>query len=107
VKNILGGRPLTSYHMALISFLITILHSFFFLIPWNWQSELFVLGYLIELLLFDDFFWFVLNPNFRLKKFKKEEIWWHKKWIGPVPDFYVYSFIICAIFFYLGSAGIS
>jgi len=107
VKNIMGGRPLTSYHLSLISLLIMILHSSFFLITWNWQLELFVLGLLLELLLFDDFFWFVLNPDFRLKKFKKEEIWWHKKWIGPVPDFYIYSAIVCAIFFYLGSTGIS
>jgi hypothetical protein len=107
VKNIMGGRPLTSYHISLISLLTMILHSSFFLILWNWQSELFVLGLLLELLLFDDFFWFAINPHFGLKKFKKEEIWWHKHWIGPVPDFYIYLVIICAIFFYLGYAGIS
>jgi len=107
VNNILGGRPLTSYHIALISFLFVMLRSYLFLIPWNWQSELFILGLLLELLLFDDFFWFVLNPDFRLKKFRKGKIWWHKKWIGPVPDLYVYSAIVCAIFFFLGYPGIS
>jgi hypothetical protein len=91
----------------LILFLFAMLHSFFFAINWSWQSELFILGLLLELLLFDDFFWFAINPHFGLKKFKKGEIWWHKHWIGPVPDFYIYLVIVCAIFFSLGYPAIS
>jgi hypothetical protein len=107
VEKIWGGRPLTSYHIALILFLFAMLHSFFFAIPWNLQSELFILGLQLELLLFDDFFWFAINPHFGLKKFKKGEIWWHKHWIGPVPDLYIYLIPVCAIFLYFGYAGIS
>lgn len=107
VKIILGGRPLTGYHLAIFLFLMAVFHFVFFLIPWNFQAELFILGLLLELILLGDFFWFVLNPHFGLKKFKKDEIWWHKKWLGPVPSLYIYLAIAATILIYLGFPGIS
>jgi hypothetical protein len=107
VEKILGGRPLTTYHIALGLFSFMTLHLIFFLIDWNFQAELFAIGLLLELFVFDDFFWFLINPHFGLKKFKKEEIWWHKQWIGPVPSFYIYFAIVAIILFYLGYPGMS
>jgi hypothetical protein len=107
VEKILGGRSLTSYHIALFIFASLMIHLPFFLISWNFRAELVILGLLLELFLFDDFFWFLINPNFGLKKFTKSEVRWHKKWIGPVPEFYIYFTITAAIFFYFGYAGIS
>jgi len=53
-----------------------------------WRIELFVLGLFIIFLVLEDFLWFVLNPHYSLKKFKRGQVWWHPKWFLGVPSFY-------------------
>ena len=35
----------------------------------------------------EDVAWFILNPYYTLKKYTKEDIWWHgkQKWIYGIP----------------------
>ena len=100
IVKLLGGRPLTGYHICMVSFLILMLHFIFCFTPWNWGKELLIIGFFFGFLLVEDFCWFVFNPAFRLKGFTKDnpDLWWHKTWWGPVPDFYWwYATIACAL----------
>ena len=89
VVRLLGGRPWTGYHTCMVVFLVLMFHFPFVLFAeWEFSKELLVWGAFFGLLLVEDFSWFVFNPHYGLKRFRKEEIWWHPTWWGPVPDFY-------------------
>lgn len=88
IVKLLGGRPLTGYHVYMILLLLLMFHFPIFFTNWQLSKELLVLGLFLELLLLEDFFWFLFNPHYGLKRFKRGEIWWHSKWLGPVPTCY-------------------
>ena len=44
-----------------------------------------VIFYTTSFFLIEDFLWFVLNPNFTIKKYTKENIPWHKEWMLGIP----------------------
>jgi len=50
--------------------------------------------------------WFVLNPHYGIKNFRKGKIWWHKQWWGPVPALYWFLLIIVIVLIYFGRAAI-
>lgn len=80
---------MTGYHICLVALLILMLHFAFVLFAeWELKKELLVLGAFFGIFLVEDFSWFVLNPHYGLRRFRKSEIWWHPTWWGPVPDFY-------------------
>jgi len=81
IVRVMGGRPFTGYH---------------------WRLESLLLGSLIGIMVVEDFLWFIFNPHYGLKKFKKGEIWWHKNWWGPVPDFLLPALILACILIYSG-----
>jgi hypothetical protein len=101
VVKLMGGRPLTGYHLYMIVFLILIIHFPFFFTEWEVKKELFLFSFFFGFLLLEDFFWFVLNPHYGLRRFKKTQIEWHKNWWGPVPDFYWWYSAIAAISLYI------
>jgi hypothetical protein len=92
-----GGRPITGYHIVMITFMILMFHFPLLFVKLSLSIELLILGLMFETFLFEDFFWFVFNPNFGLKKFKKSEIWWHTEWWGPVPSLYYYMTAVCVL----------
>ena len=49
--------------------------------------------YTLAFILVEDFLWFVLNPSYTLKNYKKEKIPWHKEWIMGIPKNYYFGFI--------------
>jgi len=90
-KKIFQHKELTGYHLALNIFLLLFLHWPF---VWSWQwniwAELEILAIFVLFTVVWDFLWFVLNPNFSLRKFNKSNAWWHKKWWGWLPvDYYL------------------
>jgi hypothetical protein len=88
-KIFAGGRGLTGYHVWLHSFIIAQLHAIYLFQPFTISIELTLAGLLFCIWIVEDFLWFVLNPAYGLKKFNKENIPWHPKWIGPFPvDYY-------------------
>ena len=102
IVKIMGGRPLTGYHFFMMLFLGTIIHLPFFLTPWSWRGECLAIGFLLAVLTLEDFLWFVLNPAYGIKTFRKGRIPWHKKWLGPIPDFFFIYGISAAILTWLG-----
>jgi hypothetical protein len=103
-----GNRPLTGYHFYMHLLVLTFLHLPFLigLAEWTWRHELRVLGFLILFYITEDFLWFVFNPAFGLRRFKREHIWWHAPswwWIMP-RDYWV--FLPVGVGMYLVSQGL-
>ena len=97
-ERLLGGKEMTGYHLAMFAFIALVFHlPFFFgealtLTAWLTTLSLFFLFVILW-----DFLWFVLNPHYPLKRFKKEHIWWHKKWLGRLPVDYLGGIVISAL----------
>lgn len=88
-------RSITGYHSILflmILFLNHIVYIGFF--GWSWIiDELMILSFHFFLVIYWDFLWFVLNPHYTYKKFKKEHIAWYtdSSWIAWFPIDYWYA----------------
>ena len=100
------GRPLTGYHLALNLVWISVWHLTFIFIPWNAPAELFICGVIMLFYTLEDFLWFVFNPHYGIRKFKKGGFWWHKTWLGPVPSWYVAYIVGASILIFFGIPGI-
>jgi len=101
-----GGRPITGYHIFMTLFIVGLVHLPLFFVPWSWQLEILIIGFYLGMLLLEDFFWFVLNPYYGIKRFRKGQIWWHKNWWGPVPSFYWILLAIVIVLVYFGRTAI-
>jgi hypothetical protein len=81
------GRPLTGYHLSILVFIAIVAHlPFAFGLPWTRSGECQALAFVLFFWVLEDFFWFVLNPHFGVRKFRKECIPWHANawwWIAP------------------------
>jgi hypothetical protein len=93
-KKLYGEKPLTGYHVFFALFLAVIVHIPYAigLVPPSLRQETRIVAYLILFLITEDFLWFVLNPWFGIKKFRKEDIWWHAAswwWIMP-RDYWIF-----------------
>ncbi len=87
-RLLMDGKPLTGYHLYLNLFIAAMAHVVYavdFGAPFA-RTELRILAFVILLFLLEDWLWFVLNPAFGPRKFRREHVWWHEKywwWIMP------------------------
>lgn len=95
----MSGKVLTGYHLTMFILPLFFLHLPILVPLLAWGTNLFTLSRELELLAYYfilctswDFMWFVLNPAYGLKRFRKGEIQWHKEWIGRLPKDYVVGF---------------
>jgi hypothetical protein len=102
-----GGRPVTGYHIYMTVFLITLVHLPLFFVAWSWRLESLVLGFYVGMVFLEDFFWFVLNPSYGIRNFRKGKIWWHKTWWGPVPVLYWFLLVITGLLLFFGNGAIN
>jgi hypothetical protein len=86
--KVTGGRPITGYHFYMTIFIIALVHLPLFFVSWNWRLECLLIGFYVGMVLLEDFLWFVFNPYYGIKNFRKGKIWWHKTWWGSVPALY-------------------
>jgi hypothetical protein len=100
--KITGGRPITGYHIFMTLFIIGVVHLPLFFAPWSWRLECLLVGFYLGMVLLEDFLWFVFNPYYGIKSFRKGKIWWHKSWWGPVPSFYWILLILVIFLMYFG-----
>ena len=79
-----GLGMFTMYHIYMNIIVILVVFYTTQLLNVNiWTSIHFIiLWFLVE-----DVAWFILNPYYTLKKYTKEDIWWHgkQKWIYGIP----------------------
>lgn len=88
-NKIIGGRPLTGYHLFLILTVLAFIHLPLFFVDWSWEIEAQLFGFFIVLMTVEDFLWFVFNPAWGINNFKKSErLWWHPHWVLGLPSFY-------------------
>ena len=91
----------------MLIFMFLVFHMTFFLEShWFVLKETQIIAFFILFLLFEDFLWFVFNPYFGLKNFKKEKVWWHSKskWtFGLFPIDYILGLAVSIILLYFSS----
>lgn len=90
-----GGRPLTGYHLWVQSFSLAMVHLPFLggWATWTPQGEVRALAAFVIFWIAEDFLWFVFNPAFGVRRFRREFIWWHAPawwWIAP-RDYWLFG----------------
>jgi hypothetical protein len=96
-----GVRELTGYHLWLHVFIFSIMHLVYVFVDWEPEIEIQLVSFLFSLWVVEDFLWFVVNPGFGIKKFKKEYIWWHEKnwwWIAP-KEYFIFLPLAAALYY--------
>jgi len=75
-----GSRPLTGYHLYAQLFVTLILHAPYAmgLVRPTWAAEARILSFAVLFWVVEDFLWFVIHPEFGIRKFKPEHIPWHR-----------------------------
>jgi len=91
----------TSYHLYMGLFLLALVHLPFVVgLEWTLGKEALVLSFLAFITVAEDFLWFVLNPHYGIKKFKRTEIpWFRDRWLF-VPSWY-WWYLPAAIILYI------
>lgn len=97
---LMGGRPLTGYHAFMFALPLLILHvPFVSGVAWSAAEELHAASLYFIVGALWDYLWFVLNPHYGPRGFKKTTVWWHAKsaWVfGLFPADYLYATMISA-----------
>jgi hypothetical protein len=87
----MGQRPLTGYHVFAFTIPLVIVHiPFGFGLDWSLAAELSQLAIFFALAVIWDYLWFVNNPAYTVKRFKRGNVWWFEvPWIWRFPlDYY-------------------
>jgi len=92
---VLRGKPLTGYHLFMFFLPLLALHSAFFLgAPFTLAGEFRLLAIYAFWVSLWDYLWFVLNPDYGARGFRKNRVWWYARshWIfGLFPLEYALS----------------
>lgn len=97
--KLMNGKEFTGYHLLIFAFVFLMFHFPFLLgAPWGIVPWVKTLSFFFLFVVLWDFLWFVCNPHYPLKQFRKEHIWWHARWRWLLPvDYYIgvaLSFVI-------------
>ncbi len=99
---LMGGKPLTGYHLFMFFLPLLAFHSHFVMgVTWSPARELLVFAMYFAWLPTWDFLWFALNPYYGVKKFKKENVWWHARshWLFNItPLDYLFGWGVSLLF---------
>jgi hypothetical protein len=98
-----GGRPLTGYHLYAQTFVLSLVHLPFAvgLAP-SLRAEALVFAFMILFWIVEDFLWFVFNPAFGLKRFRRSEIWWHEAswWVVAPREYFLFGALAMGLYLY-------
>ncbi len=88
-----GGRAMTGYHAWAFSLVALFFHfPLIFGGDYSWALEQRVLGAIMLFWVTEDFLWFVLNPDFGLRRFAKTHAGWHKHWVAGAPvEYWIFT----------------
>lgn len=92
-----GGNELTGYHLAMILFVFGSMMMPLLMATPTQQLSLRCLGFFFLTLVTWDFLWFVINPAYGVRRFSKQAIKWHPRWIGPMPASYPFGYLFGAL----------
>jgi len=102
VIKLLIGKEITGYHIFMLFMFLTIFHGLFISVPLSIKKELIILGLMSYYWIIEDFLFFIVNPHYRFKNFKKGKISWHKRWFVGLPYSYWWGIIIGTTLLLLG-----
>ncbi len=93
-RRLLGARHVTGYHVYFQLFFLVILHLPFGLgiLSPSLAAELRIAAFLLLFWVVEDFLWFVLNPAYGIRAFRRERIPWHAAtwwWFMP-RDYWIF-----------------
>jgi hypothetical protein len=89
---VMGQRPLTGYHVFAFTIPLVILHLPFAVgVEWTLAAELATIATYFVLAVVWDYLWFVLNPAYTVRRFRRGNVWWFEvPWIWRFPlDYYL------------------
>lgn len=99
---VMGGKPLTGYHLFMFFLPLLVFHSHFVMgVQWSLAREFLVLAMYFAWMPTWDYLWFVLNPFYGVEKFKKQNVWWHGRshWLFNVtPLDYLFGWGVSLLF---------
>ena len=88
---VLGGKPLTGYNLLMFASTLLAFHlPLAFGAPWTAATELALLAAWVSWSALWDFLWFLLNPAYGWRRFRRGNVWWHRRWLWRLPlDYWV------------------
>jgi hypothetical protein len=104
---VMGGKPLTGYHLFFNGLLLAMLHLKFFegIAEWTVGAEMTVFARYIAMGVVWDFLWFALNPHYTIKNYRRKNVWWFAKspWVfGLFPIDYAIGLVMSVGWAFLG-----
>jgi len=98
---IFGGRPITGYHIFLNLLLLSFFHFPLLFTKFSIIIESKIIYCFSIIAVVWDFQWFVMNPNFGIRNYRPENVWWFKNWLFGFPiDYFVGIAVSCLIFLF-------
>lgn len=101
-----GGRALTGYHAWMLPFMAAAFHF-----PavaawtWSWALEARVVAAMLVFWILEDWLWFLLNPAWGWRRFRRGEATWHRHWLLGLPvDYWVFSAVAAGLLWYAHGA---
>jgi hypothetical protein len=68
---------------------------------WSLPLEARVMAAVMLFWVVEDYLWFVVNPAFGWRRFKRALIPWHKRWFAGAPvDYWMFGGISALLFWY-------
>ncbi len=101
------GKPVTGYHVCMISFILLSLHLPLVYTGWSWARHAEILSFFFLISVFWDFQWFLLNPHFGWARFRPGIVWWFPRWWGGFPADYSLGLAASLALFLTSKASLS
>ena len=94
---------ITGYHLFFFGGLFAMLQFRFVFQPFTIKDELLTISAYLFMVIVEDFLWFLLNPNYGLRKYNKKFVYWYQTWfLGfPIIYFFFIPLAILLLFIYL------
>lgn len=92
-RALFGARAITGYHLWVHVVVLLLLHLPFAIgVPFAWAVEARIVAFWLLFWVLEDFLWFVFNPKWGLRSFRRERIWWHAPnwWLFMPRDYWIF-----------------
>lgn len=95
-SKMMSGKEMTGYHVSMFAFVLLLFHlPYVFGLTLTLEHWLKTFSFFFIFVVLWDFLWFVLNPHYPLKQFKKEHLsFHHKEWFLGMPTDYWGALVI-------------
>ena len=90
------GKPITGYHLCLITFILLFLHvPQFYGASWAREADLLAMFFFLSVTW--DVLWFACNRHFGMGRFRKGQVWWFPAWSLGVPRPYLLTLALSLV----------